>query len=205
MGENVRSLVWMIALMTIDATAQQRLPTIPPAQYSDEQKKAADEFLAARKTPVFGPFEPMMHSPQMMSQARAMGDYLRYHAAIGQPLSEFAILVIAREWSQDYEWFVHYPLALKAGVKPEIAQAIAEGRRPPEMNEDQDTVYSFLTELSRNKQVSNPTFTRALGRFGSKGVVDLTGLSGYYTLLAMQLNVARYPIPKDARPLTRMP
>jgi 4-carboxymuconolactone decarboxylase len=205
MGENVRSLVWMIALMTIDASAQQRLPTIPPAQYSDEQKKAAEEFLAARKAPVFGPFEPMMHSPQMMSQARAMGDYLRYHAAIGQPLSEFAILVIAREWSQDYEWFVHYPLALKAGVKPEIAQAIAEGRRPAQMSEDQDTVYSFLTELSRNKQVSNPTFTRAVGRFGSKGVVDLTGLSGYYTLLAMQLNVARYPIPKDAKPLTRMP
>jgi 4-carboxymuconolactone decarboxylase len=195
----------MIAIMTTDATAQQRLPTIPPAQYSDEQKKAADEFLAARKMPLFGPFEPMMHSPQLMNQARAMGDYLRYHAAIGEPLSEFAILVIAREWSQDYEWFVHYPLALKAGVKPEVAQAIAEGRRPPEMSEDQDTVYSFLTELSRNKQVSNPTFNRALGRFGSKGVVDLTGLSGYYTLLAMQLNVARYPIPKDARPLTRMP
>jgi 4-carboxymuconolactone decarboxylase len=195
----------MIAIMTTDATAQQRLPTIPPAQYSDEQKKAADEFLAARKMPLFGPFEPMMHSPQLMNQARAMGDYLRYHAAIGEPLSEFAILVIAREWSQDYEWFVHYPLALKAGVKPEMAQAIAEGRRPPEMSEDQDTVYSFLTELSRNKQVSNPTFNRALGRFGSKGVVDLTGLSGYYTLLAMQLNVARYPIPKDARPLTRMP
>ncbi|HEX4598788.1 MAG TPA: carboxymuconolactone decarboxylase family protein [Burkholderiaceae bacterium] len=205
MGENLRSLFWMIAIMTTDATAQQRLPTIPPAQYSDEQKKAADEFLAARKMPLFGPFEPMMHSPQLMNQARAMGDYLRYHAAIGEPLSEFAILVIAREWSQDYEWFVHYPLALKAGVKPEMAQAIAEGRRPPEMSEDQDTVYSFLTELSRNKQVSNPTFNRALGRFGSKGVVDLTGLSGYYTLLAMQLNVARYPIPKDARPLTRMP
>ncbi|HEY4039317.1 MAG TPA: carboxymuconolactone decarboxylase family protein, partial [Burkholderiaceae bacterium] len=167
MSENLRSLVWMIAIMTTDATAQQRLPTIPPAQYSDEQKKAADEFLAARKMPLFGPFEPMMHSPQLMNQARAMGDYLRYHAAIGEPLSEFAILVIAREWSQDYEWFVHYPLALKAGVKPEIAQAIAEGRRPPQMSEDQDTVYSFLTELSRNKQVSNPTFNRALGRLGS--------------------------------------
>jgi len=205
MGENLRSLIWVIGIMSINATAQQRLPTIPPAQYSDEQKKAADEFLAARKEPVFGPFEPMMHSPLLMNQARAMGDYLRYHAAIGVPLSEFAILVIAREWSQDYEWFVHYPLALKAGVKPEIAQAIAEGRRPPGMSEDEDVVYSFLTELNRNKQVSNPTFTRALGRFGSKGVVDLTGLSGYYTLLAMQLNVARYPIPKDARPLMRLP
>lgn len=201
----LQNLVLIAVILSIDAMAEQRLPTIPPGQYDEEQKKAAEEFLAARKVPVFGPFEPMMHSPQMMNQARAMGDYLRYHAAIGVPLSEFAILVISREWSQDYEWFVHYPLALKAGVKPEIAQAIAEGRRPPGMSEDQETVYSFLTELNRNKQVSNPTFARALGRFGSKGVVDLTGLSGYYTLVAMQLNVARYPIPKDARPLMRMP
>jgi 4-carboxymuconolactone decarboxylase len=205
MRENLRYAVLAIGLLSMHIMADQRLPTIPPVQYSDEQKKAAEEFLAARKVPVFGPFEPMMHSPQLMNQARAMGDYLRYHASIGVPLSELAILVIAREWSQDYEWFVHYPLALKAGVKPEIAQAIAEGRHPAGMSEDQDAVYCFLTELNRNKQVSNPTFARALGRFGSKGVVDLTGLSGYYTLLAMQLNVARYPIPTDARPLTRMP
>lgn len=205
MREMLRNFVLIAGILDIDAMAEQRLPTIPPGQYTDEQKNAADEFLAARKVPVFGPFEPMMHSPQLMNHARAMGDYLRYHAAIGVPLSEFAILVIAREWSQDYEWSVHYPLALKAGIKPQIAQAIAEGRRPSGMSEDQDAVYSFLTELNRNKQVSNPTFTRALARFGSKGVVDLTGLSGYYTLLAMQLNVARYPIPKDAQPLIQKP
>ena len=84
--------------------AQQRLPTIPPDQYTADQKKAAEEFLATRKVPVFGPFEPMMHSPEVMNMARAMGDYLRYHSAIGNTLSELVILITARDWSQDYEW-----------------------------------------------------------------------------------------------------
>src|SRR5207342_3365893 len=109
--------------------AQQRLPTIPPDQYTADQKKAAEEFLATRKVPVFGPFEPMMHSPEVMNMARAMGDYLRYHSAIGNTLSELVVLVTAREWSQDYEWYVHYPIALKAGVAKDIADAIADGRR----------------------------------------------------------------------------
>ena len=114
--------------------AQQRLPTIPPDQYTVEQKKAADEFLATRKVPVFGPFEPMMHSPEVMNMARAMGDYLRYHSAIGNTLSELVILITAREWSQDYEWYVHYPIALKAGIAKDIADAIADGRRPTAMS-----------------------------------------------------------------------
>jgi len=115
------------------ALAQQRLPTIAPEQYTAEQKKAAEEFLAARKVPVFGPFEPMMYSPEVMSIARATGDYLRYHSAIGNTLSELVILVTAREWSQDYEWYVHQPIALKAGISKETADAIADGRRPTAM------------------------------------------------------------------------
>src|ERR1700674_5718055 len=121
-------------LTAVVARAEERLPTIPPPQYTEEQKQAAAEFEAARKVPVFGPFEPLMHSPQVMSQTRAMGDYLRFKSAIGNTLSELAILITAREWTQDYEWFVHYPIALKAGIRQEIADAIAEGRRPTAMN-----------------------------------------------------------------------
>src|SRR5262249_24929888 len=127
--------------------AQQRLPTIPPDQYTADQKKATAEFQAARKAPVFGPFEPMMHSPEVMNMARAMGDYLRYHSALGNTLSELVILITAREWSQDYEWYVHYPIALKAGIAKEIADAIADGRRPSGMSADQEIVYDFTTEL----------------------------------------------------------
>jgi 4-carboxymuconolactone decarboxylase len=187
------------------AAAQERLPTIPPASYTAEQKQAAADFEAARKVPVFGPFEPLMYSPQVMSQARAMGDYLRYKSAIGTTLSELAILVTAREWSQDYEWYVHHPIALKAGIKPALADAIADGRRPEGMSDDEEIVYEFSTELHRTKRISDRTYARAEARFGKQGVVDLTGINAYYTLLAMQLNMAQYEIPKDGRKLPRFP
>jgi 4-carboxymuconolactone decarboxylase len=185
--------------------AEERLPTIPPAQYSPEQKQAAAEFEAARKVPVFGPFEPLMYSPAVMSEARAMGDYLRYKSAIGNPLSELAILLTAREWTQDFEWSVHYPIALKAGIHQDTADAIAEGRRPAALSADEAIVYDYAMELLRNKQVSNLTFERAKTRFGAKGVVDMTGIVGYYTFLAMELNAAQYPPAKDTKRLPRMP
>ncbi len=192
-------------LFAASALAQDRLPTIAPEKYTDEQKKAAEDFLVARKTPVFGPFEPLMHSPQVMNQARAMGDYLRYNSALGNTLSELVILITAREWTQDFEWHVHYPIALKAGIKADIADAIADGRRPTGMSEDEEIVYDFSTELHKYKRVSDRTFDRADKRFGKKGIVDLTGINAYYTLLAMQMNVARYEIPKDGKKLIRLP
>jgi 4-carboxymuconolactone decarboxylase len=198
-------IVTAAAPMATAALAQERLPTIPPEKYTAEQKQAAADFEAARKVPVFGPFEPLMHSPQVMSQARAMGDYLRYRSAIGTTLSELAILVTAREWTQDYEWYVHQPIALKAGIKPAITEAIAEGRRPEGMSDDEEIVYEFSTELHRTKRVSDRTFSRAEKRFGKQGVVDLTGINAYYTLLAMQLNVAQYAMPKDGKRLDRFP
>ena len=194
-----------IAVLALAASAQERLPTIAPSTYSAEQKQAAADFEAARKVPVFGPFEPLMYSPQVMSQARAMGDYLRYKSAIGTTLSELAILVTAREWTQDYEWYVHHPIALKAGIKPAVADAIADGRRPEGLSDDEDIVYEFSTELHRTKRVSDRTFARAEARFGKQGVVDLTGINAYYTLLAMQLNMAQYDMPKDGKRLLRFP
>jgi 4-carboxymuconolactone decarboxylase len=199
------SLVTLTGLLTAAATAQERLPTIAPDQYTDAQKKAAEDFLAARKVPVFGPFEPLMYSPEVMSQARAMGDYLRYKSGIGTTLSELVILVTAREWTQDYEWYVHAPIAAKAGIKPEIIEAIRDGRRPTGMGEDEEIVYDFSTELHQNKRVSDVTFARAEKRFGKPAVVDLVAINGYYTFLAMQLNMARYAIPKDGTPLPRFP
>jgi len=189
----------------VPAMAQQRLATIPPAAYTDEQKQAAAEFEAARKTPVFGPFEPLLYSPRLMNQARALGDYLRFKPSIGTVLSELVILITAREWTQDYEWYVHYPLALKAGIKAGVADAIAEGRRPQAMSEDEETVYDFSTELARNRSVSDATYARAEKRFGRQGVVDMTAISGYYALLAMELNVAQYELPRDGKRLPRLP
>ena len=203
--QHARAFLALAAVALVGASsAQDRLPTIPPASYSEEQRQAAADFELARKTPVFGPFEPLMYSPTVMNDARALGDYLRFKPAIGTTLSELVILVTAREWSQDYEWSFHYPLALKAGIRAELADAIGEGRRPPAMNEDEEIVYDFTTQLHRAKGVSDPSFARAEKRFGKQGVVDLTAISGYYTLLAMELNVARYKVPEGGRTLPHL-
>ena len=205
----IRTTTFLLAgtflVFAAPAGAQQRLPEIPAAQYDTDQKKAAEEFQAARKVPLSGPFQTMMYSPEVMSRARAMGDYLRFNSAIGNTLSELVILVTARAWSQGYEWAAHQPIALKAGISKEIVDAIAEGRRPTTMSDDEAIAYDFTMELQHNKGVSDATFAKAEKRFGKKGAVDIAGISGYYTFLAMQLNMARFPVPATAPPLPRFP
>lgn len=205
MNFKIATAIALIAATSQFVGAAERLPTIAPDHYTDEQKQAAAEFETNRHKPVFGPFEPLMHSPQLMSEARSMGDYLRYKSALGNTLSELAILITAREWSQDYEWYVHQPIALKAGISKDIVEAIADGRRPTTMSSDETMVYDFCTELQHNKRVSDSTFNRIETRFGKKGAVDLTGITAYYTLLAMQLNVAEYKLPEDGKKLSRFP
>jgi 4-carboxymuconolactone decarboxylase len=181
------------------------MPEIPENEYSEAQQKAAQTFLETRDTPVFGPFAVLLRSPELMTRAQQMGEYLRYRSSIGPRLSEFAILITAREWTQDYEWYVHQPHALKAGLKPEIVDAVFEGRRPGRMAEDEETLYDFMTELSHTKRVSDTTYERALKQFGEQGVINIIGLQGYYSLLAMTLNVSRLEPPRDARRLPRIP
>ncbi len=195
----------IVCSITGSAMSQDRLPPISEEKYTEAQKKAAQEFLDTRKAPVFGPFVPLMRSPELMTRAQLMGEYLRYHSSIGQKLSEFTILITAREWTQDYEWFVHYPLALKAGLKREIADAVFEGRRPQAMSPDEETVYDFVTELNHTKRISDATYERAVKQVGEQGVIDIIGIQGYYGLLAMTLNVSRLEPPKDAPRLPRIP
>ncbi|MBU3622741.1 carboxymuconolactone decarboxylase family protein [Polynucleobacter sp. AP-Latsch-80-C2] len=195
----------LLALANHLAFAQTRLPEIPLEQYSAEQKAAAQEFEAARKKAPWGPFAMLMYSPQMMNNARSMGDYLRYKTAFDSHLSEFAILITAREWHQDYEWHIHYPIAIQSGLNPEIAKAIKEGRRPEGMSSDESIVYDFTMELQRNKRVSDTTFAKTEKRFGKKGAVDLAGIAGYYTFLAMEMNMARHPVPGGGERLPRFP
>ena len=140
-----------------------------------------------------------------MTANRTMGDYLRLKPSIGTQLSELIILITAREWTQDYEWYVHAPIALKQGISQDIIDAIAVGRRPSGMNEDQEICYDFTMELHRNKRVSDATYDRAIKRFGEIGVLDIAGINGYYTNLAMIMNTTRFPIPADGKRLPRFP
>src|SRR5690242_8621389 len=185
--------------------AADRMPEIPADKMTPEQKKAADDFLAERKVPIFGPFVPLLRSPEVMLRARAMGDYLRYKSVLPAALNEFAILITARHWTQGYEWAVHEPIAVKAGLKAEITQAVAEGRRPQGMSADEEMIYEFCTELHQNQSISDATYARALARFGEQGIIDLTGVNGYYTFLAMMLNTARTAVPKNAPTIPQFP
>ena len=130
-----------------------------------------------------------------MLRASDMGMYLRYGSALPLALSEFAILIVARFWSQQVEWHIHHPIALKAGVAAETAQAIADGRRPETMSADEALVYAFSTELQGNRAVSDATYAAVVARFGERGAIDLAGINGYYALLAMTMNVARTALP----------
>jgi len=194
MTPRIAALAALVSCLAVPALAQSpRLPAIPPASYDDAQKKAAAEFEAAIKRAPYGPFEKMMYSPEVMLAAREMGTYLRRKSAIGTTLSELVILVTAREWSQDFEWSSHAPIALEAGIAKSIVDAIADGRRPQGMNADEEICYDFSIELLRNKRVSDATYERAKSRFGDKGVLDLAAISSYYTFIAMILNTARVP------------
>ena len=177
-----------------------RMPEIPADKMTPEQKKAADDFLAERKVPIFGPFVPLLRSPEVMLRAKAMGDYLRYKSVLPAALNEFAILITARHWTQGYEWAVHEPIAVKAGLKAEITQALAEGRRPQGMSADEETIYEFCTELHQNQSVSDATYARVQTKFGEQGIIDLIGVNGYYTFLAMVLNGTRTAVPKNTAP-----
>ena len=151
------------------AMAQDRMPPIPAEKQTPEQRKAAEAFRANRKQDVFGPFVPLHRSPEVMLRAMAMGDYLRYRTVFPTRLNEFIILITARHFTQQYEWYVHYPIALKEGLSRDIADAIADGRRPSGMSPDEELIHDFCTELLRNHSVSDPTYARAVARFGRAG------------------------------------
>jgi len=185
---------------SMSANAQDRMPPIPPEKLTDAQKKAVEEFRAARNANVTGPFVPLLRSPEVMNRARAMGDYLRFKSVLPPRLSEFAILIAARQWTQQYEWDAHYRLALEAGLNPQAAAAVAEGRRPDRMADDEAAIYDLCIELHREHAVSDRTYQRAVAAFGEQGVIDAVGIQGYYSLLAMVMNTARTPLPAGRTP-----
>jgi 4-carboxymuconolactone decarboxylase len=186
----------------------ERLPPIGDAELSPEQREAAEAFKEGRGYTVHGPFAVMLRSPEVMLRAKAMGDYLRFRNVLPRRVSEMVILITAREWTQQFEWTYHYRYAMEAGLAPAIADAIGEGRRPQGMAEDETAAYEFAIELHHRKSVSDATYARALALLGERGVIDLTGICGYYSFLAMMMNVARTPPPADTKgvaPLLKFP
>jgi 4-carboxymuconolactone decarboxylase len=184
--------------MNASSTSNDRMPPLRPDQMTEAQKQAAAEISAGPRGSVFGPFVPLLRSPEFMSRLQKTGEYLRFNNVLGPRLGEMVILLTARRWTQQFEWSAHYPLALKAGLRAEIADAIADGRRPEDMKEDEEVVYDFCDELIRTQGVSDATYARAVSQFQEQGVIDMIGITGYYSTLAMVMNVARTPLPDGA-------
>jgi 4-carboxymuconolactone decarboxylase len=182
--------------MTNHIPAPSRLPPLSPDAYDQAQKDAAADFLATRKVGFSGPWHVFIRSPELLTHAQRMGEYLRYRCTLSGRISEFVILLVARDWTQDFEFGTHRKHGLKAGLTDDIVAAIAEGRRPQGLDEELSLIWDFVTEVQRTRRVSDTTYAQALARFGEQGVIDLAGIIGYYSLLAMQLNVFRVEPPE---------
>ena len=209
MDGNIITLAAALSISLVLASplaAQDRMPPIPADQMTEAQKKAAEAFAEGRGYQIRGPFVPLVRSPEVMLRAKAMSDYLRFKSVIEPRINEMAIIITAREWTQQYVWQAHYPAALKAGLRREVADAIADGRRPAGMAEDEEIAYDMATEILRLKRVSDATYARAVARFGEQGVIDLLGVIGYYNFLAIVMNTTRTSLPAGmAEPLRRYP
>jgi 4-carboxymuconolactone decarboxylase len=179
-----------------------RLGPIPLEQMSAAQRGAAQAIIDGPRGALYGPFVPLLRSPELLESAQRMGEYLRYRSAIGVRLSELVILVTARQWNQQVEWAIHAPIAAQVGIPPALIGAIARRQRPDDMLVDESVVHDFCIELHRDKRVSDRVYHDALALFGEHGVVDLMGINGYYTFLAMVMNTARTEVPPSlAAPL----
>jgi 4-carboxymuconolactone decarboxylase len=163
-------------------------------QLVPEQRAMVEDVLSGPRTSLNGPFNVLLRSPEMGNLAQNFGEYVRFRSAVPARLNELAILMTAKWWSSQYVWSAHAPIALSAGLGSHVVDDIQAGRRPGRMQADEQAVYEFTTELRERRRVSDRTFGSARSLLGEQGVVDLMGTLAYYDLVAMVLNVDRYPM-----------
>ena len=174
-----------------------RLPPIDPALWTDAQRASAEEIIAGPRGGLISPFVPLLRSPELCTHAQRMGEYLRYRSAIGLRLSELAILVTARHWDQQVEWSIHAPIAVREGIAADIVEAIAAGRTPLFTQADEQLVYAVARQSLQERRVDVATWAAACVQLGEHGVLDLTGIVGYYTMLSIVMNGAQTPPPPN--------
>ena len=181
-----------------------RMPPVARESMDDLQRAAADELIAGPRKGVKGPFIPLLRSPRLLAPLQKVGEYLRFDSVLSKRVSEFATLVVARQWSQQFEWFTHVPLARQEGTSAETIEALRAGQRPSGMSDEEAFVHDFIVELTTYHGVSDATYGECLARFGERGAIDLVGLIGYFTLVSMVLNVAHTP-PVEAEGVLALP
>jgi 4-carboxymuconolactone decarboxylase len=189
------------------ARAQERMPPIPAEKMTDAQKKAVADYKALRGVDMTGPpWTVLLRVPAHIVPALQIRLHYLNNSALPARLTEFAILIAARRWTNNWEWNAHSTAAAAAGLKPDVMAAVAEGRRPDRMADDEAVVYDFSLELQDNQSVSDATYARALEKFGEPGIVEIASIQGYYTYLAMVMSAARVTTQPDTKPgLERFP
>lgn len=170
-----------------------RLPDAEDGPLSDRQRDVIDRIKSGPRGAVQGPLRVWVHSPELADRAQALGQFVRYDSALSPIQSELAILVTARVWSSGFEWSHHAPIAARAGLSDQAIEAIARARRPDFGDPTLQAIFDFSVELHRDRDVCDATFEAALAEIGQVGVVDLTGICGYYTLISMTINAFRVP------------
>lgn len=175
--------------------ARARLQPIPEQQWTQAQRTAAASLANTRRGALRGPFLPLVYSPELLDRAQRLGEYLRYQSALPESLRELAILITARHWNQAYEWHVHAPLAEKSGLRRRLIDELAAGQRPGLMDVRETAVYEFCTQLHQRHAVGDRVYADALAALDERGIVDLCGICGYYSMLAMVMNVAQTALP----------
>lgn len=177
-----------------------RFAPLKAEELTPPQKAWADEIAVPPRNAKFGnpPYRAYIRSPDLAPKLSALSDYLRWNTSLSPRLSELAILITAREWSAQYEWFAHYPLALKGGLDPKVADAIAAGKRPDMMQDDEAALYDLATALYRDRKVSDAVYKAALEKFGERGIMDMIGIIGYYDLVSMTLITMQAAPPNDS-------
>src|SRR5712691_5724919 len=189
--------VCMLAMAGTSALGQEaRFKPLGEKDMSDAQRRVYREIASGPRGGVRGPFNALLRSPELADRAQKIGEYVRFNNSLPERLKEFAILITARHWTSQYEWFAHHSLALKAGLDPKIAAQLAANKRPAGMKDDEAAVYDFCTQLHQKKKVSDAAYKKAVALFGERGVMDLIGVSGYYTAVSMTLNVAEKQVPE---------
>ena len=166
-----------------------RFAPLKTEELTSPQKAWADAIAIPPRNAKFGnpPYRAYIRSPDLAPRLSALSDYLRWNTSLSPRLSELAILITARQWTAQYEWFAHYPLALKGGLDPKVADAIAAGKRPDAMKDDEAALYDLATALYRDRKVSDAVYKAALEKFGERGIMDIIGIIGYYDLVSMTL------------------
>lgn len=176
-----------------------RLPDLDPATLDAEQKRIHDEIASGPRGKVEGPLRVWLTSPGLADKAQALGAFCRYGTSLPPRLSELAILVTGAYWRAGFEWHVHAPIGVAAGLDPQAVESIRIGAEPALANDDEKAVYAFSRELLANRRVSDATYASAERILGPRALVDLVGVLGYYGLISMTINAFEVPVRPGAR------